>query len=148
MSHPIGKVSLSDLEPFLKDRAEEWDVEGLSSFEELLPTHRPITVDELILGISSANQGEDHVYLFSMEMTPDEALEHVNLDAIPEIDETELKDFIIRFGKAKDFLYVAPTMEDVANGFYVNLMPVDVDESEIEEIEDLPEHKLTPRSPE
>ena len=49
MSQPIGKVSLDDLESFLKRHAEEWDVEGLSSFEELLPPHRPVTVDELIL---------------------------------------------------------------------------------------------------
>ncbi len=130
MSQPIGKVSLDDLESFLKRHAEEWDVEGLSSFEELLPPHRPVTVDELILTISLANQGEDHAYLFSIEMPPEEALEHMELDSIPEIDETGLEDFVIRFGKARDFLYVAPSMEDVSNGFYVNLMPVELEETE------------------
>src|SRR5271157_5277600 len=130
MSQPIGKVSLDDLESFLKRHAEEWDVEGLSSFEELLPPHRPVTVDELILTISLANQGEDHAYLFSMEMPPEEALEHMELDSIPQIDETGLEDFVIRLGKARDFLYVAPSMEDVSNGFYVNLMPVELEETE------------------
>ena len=132
MSHPIAKVSLGDLESFLLQRAEEWDVAGPQDFDEYLPPHRPVTVDELIIAISSANRGEDYTYLFSMEMPPLEALEHVDLDAIPDIDATGLNDYVIRFRKARDYLYVAPSFEDVASGLYVNLMPVEMKRTEEE----------------
>jgi hypothetical protein len=130
MSQPIGRVSLHDLEAFLRQHAEQWDLEGLPSFDEFLPPHRPVDVDELILAISSANEGEAFAYLFSMEMTPEEALEGADLDAIPNIEASELNDYVIRMGKARDFLYVAPSKEDVSNGFYVNLMPVERQEDE------------------
>jgi hypothetical protein len=135
MSPPIGKVSLGHLESFLSRRAEEWKLEGLESFEEYLPPHRPVTVDELILAFSLANQGEDYVYLYSMEMTPLEALEHVDLETIPHVDEAGLDDYEIRFGKAKDFLYVAPSLVEVSNGEYVNLMPYDREDEAPAEID-------------
>src|SRR5262249_36161718 len=134
MSHPIGKVSLGVLGAFLKQHSEEWDVEGLQSFEELLPPHRPVTVDELVLALSLENQGDDHTYLFSMEMTPEEAIEQTDLKNIPSVSEEDLPEYIIRMGKSRDFLYVAPSFEDLANGFYVNLMPAGDEDDDGEDI--------------
>ena len=131
MSEPIARVLLDELEHFLWRYGKEWDVEGPRSFEELLPPHRPVTVDELIMTIFSANHGEVYAYVVGVEMAPDEALEYVGLDSIPEAVGAELEDYVIRLGKARDFLHVAPSIEDVSNGFYVNLMPVQEEEADL-----------------
>jgi hypothetical protein len=133
MTQPIAKVRLDDIRSFLSRRAEEWDLEGLEGFEDYLPSRPPVIVDELIVGFQCANQNNDYVYLFCVdELMPFDAASHADLDAIPLIDEREIANYEVRSGSDRDFLYVAPTIQDVANGFYVNLMPHEPDEEPVE----------------
>jgi hypothetical protein len=131
MSQHIGKVSLGDLESFLRRRAEEWEVDdsNLHGFQEHLRSHGPVSLPELMLAFSLANHEDDHVFLYNTsELTPYQAANEMDLENIPSIGQSELDDFIVA-SVGSDFLYVAPSIDDVANAAFVNLIPADGKES-------------------
>lgn len=131
MPQNLGKIGLEELRKFLERRGCLWEI-GDRDFRDFV-SHVPQTTDELM--DSMVSYGGNHlslnggdVYLFGNE----EVDEPMGIDEARQLDAESIGDFVINCVRGRDFLWIACTPEEVSNGTYVTLVPVE-DQSEVEQ---------------
>lgn len=122
----IAKVFRDELARFLSQHGENWELVGLPGIEQFV-TSAPMAVDEVINVLRiyrpAIEDEDDYVYVYSDRKDPYEAANAVDWQAIPVIDANRLEDYIIRSVMGDDFLWIAPSREDLSNGQHLVILP-------------------------
>lgn len=126
MASALGKVTLDELAAFLRKYGTMWTIDfgSCGAFAELLPGS-PISTDDLLDAIGAHNTNSEFAYVFDDSDPPFDIINKVGIDNAEMLDQRSLERFIVRTVRGADFLYLAPSVEDAANGFYITLLPVE-----------------------